>query len=221
VPGLIAWPKDGASRHAIVLLVDGIGGWKERWWQRTSWNRGRLLVDSLLAAGFAVAMADAPASGERTYENDYETAETFVRKLPQWRDMGLQNAVEMRRVIDYLATRPEIDAQHLGVLGLSHGAMEAFILSALEPRVRVAVAGLTPQHKIPDILLPLNYAPRVKIPLLMMAGRLDTWYTQDEVEQVLAAVSSNDKRLVWYDVGHRLPEEYAGAAVAWFRKYLR
>ncbi|MEP6494965.1 MAG: dienelactone hydrolase family protein [bacterium] len=221
VPGLIAVPKNSTTRHPVIVLIDGIGGWKERWWQATSWNRGRVLIDSLMAAGFAVAMLDAPASGERTFENDFENAESFVKRPAQWRDMGLQNTIEQRRLLDYLATRADIDTTRIGVLGLSHGGMVTFILAALEPRVRVAVAGLTPMQSIPDALLPENYASRVHVPLLMLAGSKDTWYTRDQTERVLAMVGSKDKQLVWYDVGHRLPEEYAGAATTWFRRHLR
>lgn len=221
VPGLVAVPKSGTARHPVIVLVDGIGGWKERWWQSTSWNRGRVLIDSLLQSGFAVAMVDAPASGERTYENDFETAETFIRKPAQWREMGIQNAIEQRRLLDYLAARADIDTTRIGVLGLSHGGMMTFVLAAVEPRVRAAVAGLTPMQNIPDVLLPANYASRVRIPLLMLAGRTDGWYTADQTENALGLIGSTDKQLVWYDVGHRLPEEYAGAAAAWFRRYLR
>lgn len=220
VPGLIAIPTTPARRHPVILLIDGIGGWKERWWQSTSWNRGRVLIDSLVAAGFAVAMLDAPASGERTFENDYENAESFIRRPAQWRDMGLQNTIEHRRLLDYLATRADIDTTRIGVLGLSHGGMVTFILAALEPRVRVAVAGLTPMQNIPDALLPANYATQVRIPLLMLAGSADSWYTREQAEKVLASLGSKDKRLIWYDVGHRLPEDYAGAATAWFRRHL-
>lgn len=221
VPGLVAFPKAGDARHPVVLLIDGIGGWKERWWQRTSWNRGRVLIDSLIASGFAVAMIDAPASGERTYENDFETAETFVGKPAQWRDMALQNGIEERRLLDYLWTRNDVDTTRIGVLGLSHGGMEVFYLSAIDPRVRAGVAGLTPMQKVHDVLLPAHYAAHVRIPLLMLMGRTDGWYTRELAEKVFGMVGSNDKRLVWYDVGHRLPEDYAGAAVAWFRQYLR
>ncbi|HEX6559716.1 MAG TPA: dienelactone hydrolase family protein [Longimicrobiales bacterium] len=221
VPGLVALPKNAASKHPVILLIDGIGGWKERWWQRTSWNRGRVLIDSLVAAGYGVAMIDAPASGERTYENDYETAETFVRKLPQWRDMALQNTIELRRLIDYLATRPDVDVSRIGALGLSHGGMVTFYLAAIESRVRVAVAGLTPQQNIPAVLLPLHYAPHVAVPFLLLAGTKDGWYTPEQVQKVSGLMASQHKQVVWYDVGHRLPEEYAGATVAWFREYLR
>jgi dienelactone hydrolase len=220
VPGLVAVPKNSTARHPVILLIDGIGGWKERWWQSTSWNRGRILIDSLLASGYAVAMLDAPASGERTYENDYQTAESFIGTLPQWRDMGLQNAIEHRRLIDYLSTRADIDSTHIGVLGLSHGAMMTFVLAAIEPRVKVAVAGLTPMQNIPDVLLPSNYASRVRVPILMLAGTQDAWYTHDQAEKVFATIASKEKQIVWYDVGHRVPEEYAGAAANWFRHHL-
>lgn len=221
VPGLIAIPKNSQSRHPMVLLIDGLGGWKERWWQRTSWNRGRVLIDSLIAAGYGVAMVDAPASGERINENDYETAETFVRRLSQWRDMALQNTIEVRRLIDYLATRADVDTTRIGALGLSHGGMVTFYLAAIESRVRAGVAGLTPQQNIPEMLLPLNYAPHVTVPMLMLAGKSDAWYTAEQVQRVFGVLASERKDLVWYDVGHRLPEDYAGAAVAWFRRYLR
>jgi dienelactone hydrolase len=221
IPLLLAIPKDSAAKHPLIVLLDGIGGWKERWWLATSWSRGRLLVDSLLASGYAVVMSDMPASGERTYENDFETSESFIGKLPQWQDFGIQNTIEVRRLLDYLQTRPEIDADRIGALGLSHGGMMTFILSAIDPRIRVAVAGLAPQQKIPDVLLPLNYAPHIGIPFLMMAGRQDSWYTASQVQETENALGSKQKQLVWYDVGHRLPPEYAGAAVAWFRNYLR
>ena len=220
IPALVALPKSGASRHPVIVLVDGIGGWKERWWTPTSWNRGRVLIDSLLAAGFAVAMADAPASGERTFENDFVTAESFVGNLPKWRNMGVKNAIETRRLIDYLASRPDIDSTRIGMLGLSHGGMMTFALAAIDRRVKGAVAGLTPLHRIPEVLMPPLYAPLVRTPFLMLAGRTDSWYTREEVDAAFGAVAATDKKLVWYDVGHRVPEQYAAEATRFFVRVL-
>jgi dienelactone hydrolase len=205
----------------VIVLVDGIGGWKERWWSPTSWNRGRILIDSLLAAGFAVAMADAPASGERTFENDFVTAESFIKDVPKWREMGVKNGVETRRLIDYLITRADIDSTRIGMLGLSHGGMMTFALTASDPRIKASVAGLTPMQSIPDVLMPPVYAPRVKVPILMIAGSKDSWYTREQVERAFASIGTNDRKLVWYDVGHRVPEEYAGEATSWFRRVIR
>ena len=221
VPALIAVPKNGVARHPVIVLVDGIGGWKERWWSPTSWNRGKILIDSLIAAGFAVAMADAPASGERTFENDFVSAESFIRDLPKWESMGITNVVETRRLIDYLILRPDIDSTRIGMLGLSHGGMVTFALAASDSRVRAAVAGLTPLQKIPEVLMPPSYASRIHVPMLVLAGTTDGWYTREQVDRAFAAIATSDKQLVWYEVGHRVPEAYAAEASRWFRRVLR
>jgi dienelactone hydrolase len=43
------------------------------------------------------------------------------------------------RALDYLASRPEVDPQRLGALGMSMGATKAWWLAALDPRVHVCV----------------------------------------------------------------------------------
>lgn len=221
VPALVALPRNSSGPRPMIVLIDGIGGWKERWWQTTSWNRGRALIDSLLAAGFGVAMADAPASGERTYENDYVSAESFIGQPDRWREMGIGNAIETRRLLDYLVSRAEVDSSRIGILGLSHGGMLTFVLSAVEPRVKSAAAGLTPMHRIPDALLPASYAGRIRIPFWMFAATGDGWYTAEQVAWVHGLLPSSEKPLTWSDGGHRPPPEYARAAVDWFRRTLR
>jgi hypothetical protein len=53
----------------------------------------------------------------------------------------------------------------------------------------------------------------------MLMGRTDAHYTQPQAERMFALIPTQ-KDLVWYDVAHRLPEQYVAPAVAWFRRYL-
>ena len=44
--------------------------------------------------------------------------------------------------MDWIETRPELDAGRIGVLGLSMGAIRASLLVAVEPRIKTAVLAL-------------------------------------------------------------------------------
>src|SRR3712207_9278492 len=43
------------------------------------------------------------------------------------------------RAIDYLQTRPEVDAERIGIMGISGGGMVTLFASALDERLRAAV----------------------------------------------------------------------------------
>jgi dienelactone hydrolase len=219
VPGLIAFPRSAAARSPVILLITGIGGWKESWLQRDGWNRGRALVDSLIAAKYAVVMIDAPLSGDRKADNDFSSSEPLVNKPAQLRDLTLQLTIEHRRLLDYLATRTDVDTTKIGAVGLSLGAMVTFYLGALDPRLKVGVAGLTPAQISPP-LWPGHFAPHVRIPVLMLMGRTDGYYTHAQADQIFGLIPTT-KDSVWYDVGHRLPPEYAGPVVNWLRRFLK
>ena len=46
------------------------------------------------------------------------------------------------RLIDYLDTRPDVDASRIGLIGYSKGGMEAYIAAAVDTRIQVVVSGL-------------------------------------------------------------------------------
>jgi len=43
------------------------------------------------------------------------------------------------RLIDYLETRPDVDGQRIGVIGISKGGMETYLAAAADPRIAAAV----------------------------------------------------------------------------------
>jgi dienelactone hydrolase len=75
----------------------------------------------------------------------------------------MRTAVEvmkLRRIVDYLETRPDVDAQHIGYYGLSYGGYSAIWMAPLEPRLRaVVVSGHFNdwREKITNLDLPTSY----------------------------------------------------------------
>ena len=86
----------------------------------------------------------------------------------------------MRRSVDFLTTRTEIDKDRIGYYGLSLGALWGPMFLAMEPRITAAVflaGGLEGALDDGDYLTPefdaATYAPRVKAAVLMINGRED------------------------------------------------
>lgn len=53
-----------------------------------------------------------------------------------------QAAIDARQTLDWVETRPELDAQRTGVFGISMGGIRAAFLTPLDPRIRASVIGL-------------------------------------------------------------------------------
>ena len=82
----------------------------------------------------------------------------------------------MRRSIDYVSTRPEIDSTKFAYVGTSWGGRMAGVMLAIEPRFRAAVLdvprlSMSPQRAEEDAV---NFLPRVTIPVLMLSGKYDS-----------------------------------------------
>jgi DNA-binding winged helix-turn-helix (wHTH) protein/formylglycine-generating enzyme required for sulfatase activity len=142
------------------------------------------------------------------------------------RDQMIQQCKDLQRSVDYLETRPDIAHDQLGFFGISQGSKTGILALALERRIRaaaIAEAGLwfaTPAPEVDEI----NFAPRIRIPLLMMSGRDDFAYPV-ETSQVplfrLLGTPEKDKRHVLFESGHRGPtHEYIKETLDWFDRYL-
>src|SRR5882762_6294532 len=88
------------------------------------------------------------------------------------RDETIQQAKDLRRSLDYLETRPDIDKGRLAYYGISWGAVEGPIMLAVENRFKAAVlaAGGCNNQKILPEADPMNFASRVKVPVLRISG---------------------------------------------------
>lgn len=107
--------------------------------------------------------------------------------------------------MDYLQTRTDIDHDRNAFFGLSSGEMGPIVL-ALEPRFRAGVlcfGGLSPIRLLPEAD-PLNFAPRVELPTLMINGKGDHWYAVRTSQEPLYGLLGTPpaQRHALYEGGH-------------------
>ncbi|MFH1740273.1 MAG: alpha/beta fold hydrolase [bacterium] len=228
-PGYLEIPKEGASPFPCVLLLHGWSGSKTNWWEDDNYISGGNARKALLEAGYAVFALDAQTHGDRIAEIDYALVNNYTgpgsdeRKnyftLPE---IYVQTTTDYRRGIDYLETRPEIDTSRLGILGYSMGGTQSFLLTAVEPRIKVTVGCVVPS--MADKFYPVapkNYVRGIAgRPFLMLMGRTDTMCSVEHAQQLHDLIPGENKKLIFYDSGHRLTKEYVTDAVQWIVGHL-
>ena len=106
---------------------------------------------SLVRRGFVVLAYDPPGQGERYEYLDASTGQSRVgagtrehmmtgqQVLLTGRTMGAYMVQDGRRALDYLRTRPDVDATRIAVAGNSGGGTQAALLGAVEPRLAAVV----------------------------------------------------------------------------------
>ena len=151
----------------------------------------------------------------------------FVLPANQQRDRAMKFSMDFGRTIDYLETRPDIDVARLAFYGLSAGASHGIRMVAVEPRVKAVVlsSGGVMASDPPEVNS-WNFAPRLRVPLLMLNGRDDFLFPLDTNQKPLFrmfATKDADKKHVLYDGGHRnlvTRPDLIGEMLDWFDKYL-
>jgi dienelactone hydrolase len=123
----------------------------------------------------------------------------------QERERSIRWSMDLGRTFDYLETRSDVDARKLAFYGLSRGACVGVRLTAVEPRIKAAVlstGGLMPSRS-PETDS-WNFAPHVRVPVLMVNGRHDAIFPLETNQKPLfQALGTRQKKHVLYDGGHR------------------
>lgn len=117
----------------MVVVLHGTGGNKE----------GQLSVLKTLAnQGFVAVAIDGRFHGERqtgTGSAQYVEAMLQTYRTGKGHPFLYDTAWDIMRLIDYLETRPDVDATRIGVTGFSKGGMETYLAAAVDSRIAVAV----------------------------------------------------------------------------------
>ncbi len=187
---------DEAAPPPVVIMIPGLDSVKEEL---------QATAEYLLRRGLAVLAVDGPGQGESEWELPIEPAYERV----------------VSAIVDYLAGRTDIDAERIGVLGVSLGGYYAARSAAFEPRLWAAVdlAGpyrfdldwdtLAPQTRAAfrvrsrsatdeqareraAALTLEDVAPRIGIPLLVVHGGQDRLIPSSHAERLAREAPDSD-----------------------------
>jgi hypothetical protein len=160
------------------------------------------------------------------YKGMYERRAPFSRSPNEWRDMLVAWSRDIGRTLDYLATRDDVDGERLAYYGFSLGARYGPLFTAIDPRFEASVllaGGLYPEG-VPEISV-VSYAPRSRVPTLMINGRDDFLFPLETSQQPLfrrLGASDADKRHALLEGGH-IPadrREIIREVLDWLDQYL-
>ncbi len=149
VPGYLLLPKNNAEKVPAILYCHWHGGeydiGKEELFpaRHTPEPPG----PTLARRGYAVLAIDACCFGERNgkgpggADDNGTKGELTASKLNLWLGRTLWGMIlrDDLMALDYLASRPEVDANRIGVTGMSMGSTRSWWLMALDDRIKTGV----------------------------------------------------------------------------------
>jgi len=207
VPAYLVLPQGRGPFPGVIAQPGGFAGR----------DVGLFEAAELARRGLAVLTIDGPQA--RSGRTDFACTAADAREFHDY-------VVELRRGLDLLQARPEVDGARLGYTGFSFGAETGGALVGVDHRLRAAAlqsgSGRVSTvwrslcSRAPKALLarfrrldPINFIARARpAALLIQNGRFDGTFPRKEVLAFQRA-ASRPKTVRWYASRHQLP---AGAS---------
>jgi formylglycine-generating enzyme required for sulfatase activity/predicted esterase len=209
-------PNDSRPPYQTVLFFPGggaymkteVGSAGESSWLYFIPRSGRALVVPIYAGMY----------GRRAPYPDYRSR-AKVQLVIRW-------AQDLMRTMDYLETREDIDADKIAYYGFSLGGTYAPVFTAVEQRFAASVlisGGAI--SRLPEEHRPVNFAPYVKVPTLMIGGKNDPQAPVEAYQRPileLLGTPPGDRKLYVFDGAHA-PTDWNATVreiLAWLEQYL-
>ncbi|MGH2381734.1 MAG: alpha/beta hydrolase [Candidatus Limnocylindria bacterium] len=226
VPAFLLIPSaDGP--HPAVLMMHGL---------RDNKSAELPFAQRFATSGAVVLVIDAP------FAREGRRSEPPISFTERDREEHIQLIVDLRRAVDLLLAREDVDPQRIAYHGFSYGGMAGGLLAGVEDRLAayaliVADGGLVEHYTGPDdndgplqqlapvdrdrwvaLMEPLEslyfVGHAAPAQLLLQSARRDELVPATDAERFHAA-ASEPRTVIWYDSGHALPPKAECDVVAW------
>jgi uncharacterized protein len=233
VPALLVIPK-GRGPFPGVIVQHGLPSTKQDFLPAG--------VD-LARTGAVAVLIDAPFNRPK-----HGRVRGDLSLTPTDRDEQIQLIIDLRRAVDLLAARPDVDRRRLAYVGISYGAAMGGLLAGVEDRLKAYVlavgdGGLVSHFTGPDDtngplqrlpaadrerwlqamrpVEPINFVGHAApAALLFQAGTMDELIPQEDARRYQQA-ASQPKEVRWYAAGHALNCTARQDMMAWLARHIR
>ncbi|MCX6575577.1 MAG: protein kinase, partial [Candidatus Aminicenantes bacterium] len=207
VPAYLFLPKSGKPPYQAVVYFPGSDVINMRSSDKN---------ESLSISNFDFIMKSGRALLFPIYKSTYERGDGQGSSMPDetnsYKEHVIQWGQDLSRSIDYLESRSDINSDKLAYYGFSWGGRLGGLMVAVGGRFKTAifyVAGFRFQKQKPEVD-PFHFVSRVRIPVLMLNGRYDSFFPH-ETAQIpmfkLLRTPEEHKRHLIYDTGHGAPRD--------------
>lgn len=228
VTGLLSLPKNVSGPLPVIILMHGLGDHK-------AVDYVEFGNDLFLKNGYAVMRIDISDHGDRKGEVfDFDLTGPYK----YWsRSVISQTVFDLRRTIDFIETRKELDSNRIGYYGISLGGIIGTIFCGVDERIKVPIVALAggqlnllyeqnafskDAKDFVSIIEPLNFVSQISPrPFLMLNAKNDE-IVPPTMSKLLFNKAEDPKKIIWYNAKHRdapLDTIY-GDGLKWFNKNL-
>lgn len=176
--------KDQDGRRPGILALHGTQELGKEHYATRNGGENRRYGMLLVSRGYIVLVPDALTAGERIYEGFASfRSKPFYEQHPEWTTVG-KNIVDHMQGVDLLCSLDRVNAERIGVIGLSFGGYNSYFLAGLDDRIRASVniCGFSPFYGDPR---PTHWGVR-------------DWYTH--LPKITAYLSRNEVPFEFHEI---------------------
>jgi len=193
-------PKNAQKPFQAIQFVPG----DDAFYGRSVTEYVETLMAPYIKSGRAVFAVVFKGHIEREYPPGHKGTSG---KTVEYGSVIVNRAIDLRRGLDYLQTRDDVDNSRIAYCGISGGASrDGLIFTAIENRYRSIIlmgGGLFKSWTewLPEFN-PVNFVPYIRAPKLLLNGRYDEVFAFKTEAEPLYKLLPEPKRLALFDGGH-------------------